>query len=606
LKAAEVKLKAFGSSVTAIGSSIAGLGAAAITPFLGAAKVFADAGSALADMSARTGVSVESLSALGHAAGMTGASLGDVETAVKKSQKAIVEAAKGSQEAQVALGALGLSAGQLIRLKPDEQFQAIAAAIGRIENPAAKSAAALTLFGKSGTSLIPMIDDLDALTREAKEFGLVMSGEDAEAADKLGDSLDLVAGVGGRIVQVIGAAVAPVITDLAGAIANVGKEITGWVAENKPLIATVFKVAAGIAVAGGAIAALGLAISGAGVVAGGLATGIGVVGSVLAAIVSPIGLVVAGLAGLTTWFVTSTQVGGQALGWLGERFGELRDTAGVAFQGIADALKAGDIALAGQVLWAGLKVAWLQGTAELTAIWADWGTAFKQVFADAQAAVSSIAIDAWAGLRVAWANVIADLTGSWGQMIGRLLELFSPLVTVAKQVGVDIGKTIDEGLSAIGVDPGRRGDAGAATAQIEAERQAAQEALSAQQAADTDARRAAAQQAVADAQAAVEAAKAELAGAVGEAKDKAAGAAGAAGKGSAGEFTPEGLDAGLAQARKTVDVGGSFSAAALRGVGAGNTVVDHLKDQKKESEKQTKQLEKLNDKARAGRLVFTA
>jgi hypothetical protein len=31
-----------------------------------------------------------------------------------------------------------------------------------------------------------------------------------------------------------------------------------------------------------------------------------------------------------------------------------------------------------------------------------------------------------------------------------------------------------------------------------------------------------------------------------------------------------------------------------------------LKDQKKESEKQTKQLEKLNDKARAGRLVFTA
>src|SRR5690606_32257677 len=40
---------------------------------------------------------------------------------------------------------------------------------------------------KSGTKLLPMIEDLDALKQEAEDMGFVMSGRAASSAGKLGD-----------------------------------------------------------------------------------------------------------------------------------------------------------------------------------------------------------------------------------------------------------------------------------------------------------------------------------------------------------------------------------------------------------------------------------
>jgi len=77
LQAAEKKLKAFGEGITSIGTRLAGLGAGVVTPLIGAAKVFSDMGGDLADMSQRTGVSVEALSELGFAAEQSGS---DMET----------------------------------------------------------------------------------------------------------------------------------------------------------------------------------------------------------------------------------------------------------------------------------------------------------------------------------------------------------------------------------------------------------------------------------------------------------------------------------------------------------------------------------------------
>ena len=55
-----------------IGTKIFGLGAAAIAPLLATTNVFAELGDQLAKMSARTGISVESLSELGYAAEQIG------------------------------------------------------------------------------------------------------------------------------------------------------------------------------------------------------------------------------------------------------------------------------------------------------------------------------------------------------------------------------------------------------------------------------------------------------------------------------------------------------------------------------------------------------
>ncbi len=67
----------------------------------------------------------------------------------------------------------------------------IAAAIAKIENPTMRNAAAMGIFGKSATEIVPMIrGDIKGLIGEAKSLGVVMSSADVDAAAKLGDAMD--------------------------------------------------------------------------------------------------------------------------------------------------------------------------------------------------------------------------------------------------------------------------------------------------------------------------------------------------------------------------------------------------------------------------------
>ena len=84
LKAARQKLSAFGAGVRAAGLKMMGAGAAIAAPMMAAAKSAADSGAASYEMSKRTGMSVPNLSALAYASEMTGASMENVEVAVKK------------------------------------------------------------------------------------------------------------------------------------------------------------------------------------------------------------------------------------------------------------------------------------------------------------------------------------------------------------------------------------------------------------------------------------------------------------------------------------------------------------------------------------------
>ncbi|MCL4193730.1 MAG: hypothetical protein KJZ87_18475, partial [Thermoguttaceae bacterium] len=215
LKAASAKLKAWGQGVTAVGKTMLAGGATVLGALVGTAKVFANMGSQLADMSARTGVSVEALSELGYVAEMSGGDLETLEAGLRKMQKAIVEAATGSQSAQESLSALGITIADLKNLSPDEQFMLIADRLAQIKNPTQRAAAAMEVFGKSGTKLLPMMAGgaagLEAMRQKARDLGLVMSSEDAAAADGFGDVLDTLWKTLKVGVFTIGSALAPIL-----------------------------------------------------------------------------------------------------------------------------------------------------------------------------------------------------------------------------------------------------------------------------------------------------------------------------------------------------------------------------------------------------------
>lgn len=258
------KLKAVGASMRTFGAGLMGMGTAIVSPILASAQAFANVGSALYDMSTRTGVATEALSVLQFAAEQTGTDMAGVETAVKKMQKAIFSASTGGKEAAEALAMVGLSAQDLAGLSADEQMGKIADGLMAIQDPGTRAAVAMAIFGKAGTSILPMLEGgsagMAAFAAEAQRLGLVMDGDTAAKADALGDSIDaLKASMRMAFIQ-IGSAVAPILTQVAQSLAKTAAAVGNFIRENQTLVTNALKIGLAFIVFGGAVYGIGTAI----------------------------------------------------------------------------------------------------------------------------------------------------------------------------------------------------------------------------------------------------------------------------------------------------------------------------------------------------------
>jgi len=177
---------------------------------------FAKAGDEVAKMSKRTGIAVEALSEMRHVANICGTSLDSFETAIKKMQRAIIDANSGMKEYKEAFERLGLSMTDIMAMKPEDQFWTIAAAIGDIEDPTLAAATAQDIFGRSGTDLLPIFAEertaIADLKQEAHDLNLVFSDESAKAAEEFTDAKTRLVGALNGIKYAIAEELMPVFT----------------------------------------------------------------------------------------------------------------------------------------------------------------------------------------------------------------------------------------------------------------------------------------------------------------------------------------------------------------------------------------------------------
>lgn len=442
LQAAKRELNEFGSGLMGIGASVTAVGTTIVGTLTGAVTHFANVGSELKDMSDRTGLSTTALVELGFAADMTGGSMESVEGAIKKMQKNLGEVGPESKKVAAALGEIGLSVEQLSGLAPEDQFQAIASGIAGMDDATHQAAVSMALLGGSGTELLPMINNLEDLRAEARELGLAPSPESIAAADEIGDAIDKVRKVIGATVFEVGAALAPMAKDILDAFLTGAKAVKKFVSENKPLIVTVAKVGAVLVAAGSAIMAVGAMFIGAGAAIGGIVSvfsalsaiaGVavsvmGAIGAVLASILSPVGILVAALvAGAVAWakFTESGQsaVGG-LMGFITETFGGIRTTVTDTMGGIIDAIKAGDLALAGQIAMVGLKLVVAQSLEAIHALFGETiGTIVGQLlngdFSGAWSTLGSAVLDSWA---IVTSGIVNLFTGAANAVLSKWQE----------------------------------------------------------------------------------------------------------------------------------------------------------------------------------------
>lgn len=167
---AKFKSAAGGAVMTGLAAGFAAATAAAVGLAMGVKNVL-DIGGALSDLSSRTGVAAGELRVLQEAFKQNGIDAEKVGPLINKLQRALVEAGQKGGETAQKFQDLGLNLNELRGMSAADQLQSIGQAINALPDPAARAAAAMQIFGKSGGELLTLFSNSGALSEAATTIG---------------------------------------------------------------------------------------------------------------------------------------------------------------------------------------------------------------------------------------------------------------------------------------------------------------------------------------------------------------------------------------------------------------------------------------------------
>ena len=293
------------------------------------------------------------------------------------------------------------------------------------------------VFGRGQAAMLALINGKLGETQKAMQN---TNGAAKAMAANMGDPLTLAFGRVKTAAEeariAIGEAIGPTLERWFNELVRVLEGVRRFVSTHRELVVSILKWAVIIGSVAAALIGIGTAARIAAGAIGGLhsiVTGIISVFTTLASavaalavwITTPVGAIIAIFGAFAaTIFVVSGQAA-QALSWLGGVFGQLGQDAEATFQGIKDAMIAGDFGLAAKILWLGLKMEWQRGIFWLT----EWWVAFKEVFVgtatEAFYGAVKILAGAWDGLRALWVIIVGFLSNVWQTFTGGIIKAWN-------------------------------------------------------------------------------------------------------------------------------------------------------------------------------------
>lgn len=346
------------------------------------------------------------------------------------------------------------------------------------------------LFGVTNTdaagNLKPLVDILDEINeatknmpvaertaKMAKAFGLLgitsanVLSQSADGVRGLADSLrgaegtaakaakEMDAGLGGALrialsavegtALAIGDALAPSLQSLLKGVESVATGLTKFIKENEALVVSAAKGIAIFTGVGLGLIAVGSAIQLASFAMGGLLTAFGGLAAVVGVVLSPLGLLVAGVSAVVMLgpqirgaFAGALDGVADAAGVVGESFrslasdasvvfSDLASTASTTFNGIYEAIADGDLAGAMDVLWAGLKAGWLRGVEALMSYVDPWISTFQNAFTILGAEIYKAWDSIWVGVSNSFNTFGAYLQGAFDNVINGVMAAWDNL-----------------------------------------------------------------------------------------------------------------------------------------------------------------------------------
>ena len=182
-------------------------------------------------LAARLGMTYGEFAGLSLAADLAGVSMDTIGKASQKAEIAFAKAAGGSKVASAAFAGLGLSVEQLNGMSAADRFDAIASAIAALPTEAQRAAAAVQLFGKAGSELLPLFaggaEGIKQARAEADRLGLALTTTQGREVEKMNDSFTMVGKTIEGVVQQVTAFLAPAVTKISNAFVKMVGDIGG-------------------------------------------------------------------------------------------------------------------------------------------------------------------------------------------------------------------------------------------------------------------------------------------------------------------------------------------------------------------------------------------
>ncbi|MCP4100461.1 MAG: hypothetical protein GY750_03380 [Lentisphaerae bacterium] len=209
--------KAFGGLAALVG----GIG------FTHLIKSSLDAADEMQKMSQRIGASTEALSEYKHVADLTGVSFRTLTMGWQRMTRRISEAAQDTGEAKNALKELGISAKELNKLAPEQQFEVLADAMAKVTSQSDKVRLSMKLFDSEGVSLLQTMqggaEAIREMREEAQALGLTVSQDFADSAAAANDAITRMGATSKALALTLAKTLAPTI-----------ESIAVWLQENIP------------------------------------------------------------------------------------------------------------------------------------------------------------------------------------------------------------------------------------------------------------------------------------------------------------------------------------------------------------------------------------
>ncbi len=233
----KVKGAAIGLSGKLLGMVGVGAGLAGITAGIASASDRIDG---IAKTSDKLGIATDKLVGIHHAAQLTGNSITQTNTALQRMVRRVAEAAQGTGTAKNALKELGISAQEMNRLAPDQQFERLAGAMGKVGTKADRVRLAMGLFDTDGVGLVNTlalgVDGLRDTATEAEKLGISLSRVDAAKVEMANDAMFRLKQIATGVFNQLSIQVAPIIV-------TVAEELTGAATAGDGLGATMGNMA---------------------------------------------------------------------------------------------------------------------------------------------------------------------------------------------------------------------------------------------------------------------------------------------------------------------------------------------------------------------------